>query len=723
MPDVAPAAPVAASESASAPSRRLRWLHVATLSAFAITQPLLSATIERRIFLHDLRPDWMALVLTAVVLTFVVPLPWIGLDELAQRVFARRRRAGQWLVLAALTGLMVLATWRSMFDTPDVRRLGLSWAIGLLLAVVISAVFTGGYVRFAAIRQLVTVASAGLIVFPLSFLWQLRDPAAVWHQTGVAGNGAPASRPVPVVVIVLDEACGISHWTRDRTINAGRFPGFARLAAKSNWYRNATASFGQTERALPAILSGQMIPHDVHPVPENYPQNLFSLLHDTGQFEMTVFEPMSRLCPDLTDRQRDADLTLRRQIERLLSTLALVYPRLVLPKDFPLDLPPVPDEWFGLSGPRPDDRSRRTGLFRYYWDSHRETQIRHFQDCLKQTSDRPGFHFLHVVLPHYPWNYLPSGAHYMQEMGVYAEPRGTRDEHWGDDELVCRQSWQRYLLQMGFVDRFIGEVLDALEASGRLDQALVIVTGDHGVSFMPGTSRRKPDARNVADILSVPLFVKLPGQQTGRVIDRNVETVDLLPTIADVIGLKLPEPVDGQSMINESLPPKPRKTHYYGTDLTVIEPDFPQAGPALQRMLDVFGDGADWSQVFQIGPRQDLVGLPLAGFTIEPSDGRIQLVTLRRRNIAEKSPYLPALIQGRFVTEIREPQLVVFARGGVIRAVARTFLDPPLVFELMLDESVPPDMQPRDGEFFVLHAEDRRLQRLKVVADPLAVPQ
>ena len=102
----------------------------------------------------------------------------------------------------------------------------------------------------------------------------------------------------------------------------------------------------------------------------------------------------------------------------------------------------------------------------------------------------------------------------------------------------------RYRQQVGYVDRFIGQVLDRLKESDLFDRCLLIVTADHGVSFHPGHSRRLPDADNLSDILSVPLFVKLPGQLNGTTDDRNIESVDLLPTVAEVIGVRLVEPID-----------------------------------------------------------------------------------------------------------------------------------------------------------------------------------
>src|SRR4030095_13255148 len=92
--------------------------------------------------------------------------------------------------------------------------------------------------------------------------------------------------------------------------------------------------------------------------------------------------------------------------------------------------------------------------------------------------------------------------------------------------------YQRHLAQVGYVDHLLGDLMKRLRQFGMYDNALVIVTSDHGASYREGRLRRQPqEGRNISDILPVPLFVKLPGQKSGEVVDRFVETVDILPTI------------------------------------------------------------------------------------------------------------------------------------------------------------------------------------------------
>ena len=105
-------------------------------------------------------------------------------------------------------------------------------------------------------------------------------------------------------------------------------------------------------------------------------------------------------------------------------------------------------------------------------------------------------------------------------------------------------------MQVGFVDRKIGKLIAHLKAEGLYDRSLIIITADHGVSHLRSDFRRPISPTDYTEIMCLPLFVKVPHQRQGAVIDRNVDSVDILPTIAGVLGIDLPWPVDGQSALD-----------------------------------------------------------------------------------------------------------------------------------------------------------------------------
>jgi phosphoglycerol transferase MdoB-like AlkP superfamily enzyme len=143
------------------------------------------------------------------------------------------------------------------------------------------------------------------------------------------------------------------------------------------------------------------------------------------------------------------------------------------------------------------------------------------------------------LLPHAPYRLLLSGHEY----GNAETIDGIVDDsynQWTTSQLFVDQALQRLVLQVGYVDQAIGELTRRLKATGLYDRALVVVAADHGASFRAGGFRRTVSPANLADIASVPLFVKYPGQQTGGEDDRDARTVDIVPTIADVLGVKIP---------------------------------------------------------------------------------------------------------------------------------------------------------------------------------------
>ena len=122
---------------------------------------------------------------------------------------------------------------------------------------------------------------------------------------------------------------------------------------------------------------------------------------------------------------------------------------------------------------------------------------------------------------------------------------GVIDGTWVGPQWLADQGFQRHLLQTEYADKLLGDLLRRLRETGLYDRALMVVLADHGVSFRAGDRRRRPTPTNVQDVASMPLFIKLPGQREGGIEDTAVRTIDVLPTIADELGLKLREPVDG----------------------------------------------------------------------------------------------------------------------------------------------------------------------------------
>jgi choline-sulfatase len=104
-----------------------------------------------------------------------------------------------------------------------------------------------------------------------------------------------------------------------------------------------------------------------------------------------------------------------------------------------------------------------------------------------------------------------------------------------------------YYTSISYVDSKVGQVLDALEASGQAENTIVVYLGDNG--YMTGQHGRFEKHCFYENAVRIPLIIRWPkGLPAGKTIDDMVEGIDLLPTLLDLMGLDRPPDVQGRSM-------------------------------------------------------------------------------------------------------------------------------------------------------------------------------
>ena len=114
------------------------------------------------------------------------------------------------------------------------------------------------------------------------------------------------------------------------------------------------------------------------------------------------------------------------------------------------------------------------------------------------------------------------------------------------EKQKLREAKQAYYASISFVDAQIGRVLDALDRLGLSDNTLVVFWSDHGYALGERGLWKKQSC--FEEVARVPLLVAGPGVKAGGVSKRNVELIDLYPTLADLAGLKPPADLPGASL-------------------------------------------------------------------------------------------------------------------------------------------------------------------------------
>lgn len=493
------------------------------LWAFAAVQPLLDVlgdTPEFFVARGNTRADILLLAFGLALL----PPSAMFLLELTLLRLPRARWALHLLLVAGLTGVIAL------------QVLGDVWpggpAVPIALAAVAGVAGAWLYAGRGGVRSFLTVLTPAPAVFLAIFL--LLSPVAelVLPQDDVSAASAEGGG-APVVMVVFDELAGGSLMDRRLQIDARRYPNFAELARDSTWYRNATTVDYATERAVPALLTGARAGGDSLPIASDHPRNLFTLLG--GRYTLDVRETATELCPESLCGER-ARKEGGDRLRSLVDDLSVVSLRLLLPDDLADDLPSVDATFEGFrdqGGGAAASVRVRSGIPQSAFDD-RPRQFSRFLSRIDDSGARPRLSFLHLAMPHWPWQYLPSGRQYATDTSRIP---GIEGSSWVDDPYLAQQGYQRYLLQLEYVDRLIGRLLTRLREQGLYDRALLVVTADHGVSFRAGTPRRYATRRNLPDIASVPLFIKGPGQRQGWVDDSPVQTIDVVPTIVDLLDV------------------------------------------------------------------------------------------------------------------------------------------------------------------------------------------
>lgn len=641
---------------------------IAALVNLGIAQPLynlLSSNVEFFIARSNKPLD---IVLLVLILSFLLPLLLLILIFTFRKVNLKTGRAVYAGITIVLTALVLI---------PFLKRLEIFDGFLLIATVLIlSSVILLSAKQFPTLKLFFKYLSLAVIAIPVVFLTNQSVRKFFNSETPVKFTSEKVSSKTPVIVLVLDELPLFSLLDKAGKIDEIRFPNFARFQRNSIWFRNASTVGDETYEAVSAILSGKYPDASRLPILKDYPQNLFTML--AGSYDLKVIEPITKLCPSNLNFAGKEEPDLLERMKRLLYDLTAVYFHIVIPEKYASRLPSVKQTWNDFWD---QVRSKNILVRPNNSYAHREEQFKKFLELLRP-SDKPSLYFLHILLPHVPWEFLPSGKQYNYRgfgpMGV--EGVSTIDETWAEDHWVIRRAYQRHILQLGYVDRLVGEMIKHLEDMDLYEKALIVITADHGASFRPGEPFRAVTQENHEDIIHVPLFIKLPGKNAETIVDRNIESIDILPTIAEALGIEPAFKMDGRSGLRELRPLKSKKRIFktifsknkywleFNSDINAFYPSVNEKIKKLEQgNVDEALLNTTYSQLDQLKVK-DLVLSNNSIISVELNDkDSFQRVDLN-------SKFVPAFIVGTVLFRQQQPQVLLGVWiNGIFRGVTRTF--------------------------------------------------
>ncbi|HIA47535.1 MAG TPA: hypothetical protein EYN96_06080 [Candidatus Hydrogenedentes bacterium] len=687
------------------PSVILNTLHIFTLSTLVFAFPLYSFLMANPSYFvtNDIWPG--TIFFFAFMLTITLPLILTAPVLLMGPI----RKSLHWKMHLCLVAFLITLSF-----LPFVRRLEFLPPYPIIIITIILAILAARqYATNSFIYYGLSFLSPLIILFPLQFLFN-DDIAQILDQNkSIPSQETKINTPEPptIVMVVFDEFPLIDLLNAEGNIDAKRFPNFAAFSNNATWYANATTVHDYTLKAVPAILSGNYpVPGPVIPIRQNYPDTLFTLLEN--HYEIHSLEAITKLAHDTRYGKYQVQGT--RILDLLLKDIYVMYLHATLPKKLATEIEPMEDGlWGGFMKYKRSEGERGRVKRMHNWfvqqndimvHNSKSLQIREYISDIDNYPPKT-FHLMHILIPHAPYMFLPSGRTYNHRDYDYSR----KVENPEDVILYEEHSRQAHLLQVGFADTVLGNLIDKLKTSGLFNNSIIALVADHGVNFKIGHKNRTLSQNNIGSVGFIPLFIRFPGQQQGIVDRTNVQTIDITPTITNALDMEGGHDMEGRSLIDPNAQiPKLKKL--VNRKDSIFKFDEEEYTAIRKNELDYYTqtfslDDPD-ATLYHHGPGLKWIGKTLEQLKAKSIPAAFDCPGLENlKSVDLSDDFIPVLLNGSISTEDSSPldqRTVVACVNGIAHGITQPFQteDGP-AFQLLLSDQIFRNGS-NDIEFFLM---------------------
>ncbi|MCC7105760.1 MAG: sulfatase-like hydrolase/transferase [Chloroflexi bacterium] len=510
------------------------------------------------------------------------------LTRLTQRTLSAARATALWTpICCLLVGLLIYSRWKQLVDPRDVLMspqlifsmviiMGLAAWVAVLCGAILEPRAGNGHRALVFSGRVAPIAVA--LVAGLASVSVARDfgshaveaasadsrelPVAV-PSPSLAANAspAPAARPqlpslvqrAPNVVLISVEGLRSDHVGYQGYMKA-RTPTLDRLAAEGVSFTNGLTQAPSGGGAHASLMTGTYLSTNGlrEPLIDLLPPGLPTLAEvlasrgyaTSGVYSWLSYEPsysgLERGFQAYTDVMANRPAYLA---DHRASTFAATVQRLKTFLALPSALnggPALPDDVLDQQSYGQADVTTATAL---EWLGTR------------RNTAQPFFLWAHYFDPRYPWdppasfdqpdpdscvNCLEGVAPTIKALRSDSPPELSPPQI---DRLI-----ELYDGEIAFTDHEIGRLLQGLGNLGLAQNTLVIVVGSQGQSF--GEHGSWLDGRTLYDPeVHVPIIVNYPGRLPAQRLDGVAQLADIMPTVLDALGIKIPVQVEGRSLL------------------------------------------------------------------------------------------------------------------------------------------------------------------------------
>jgi hypothetical protein len=591
----------------------------------------------------------------ALFVSIIVLLPAVlatGIDRLTRFFGPKVNESARLWMIAGFSFLLGIAVARWISVDGNVGAFGLGFVFAAVLPI--------AYDKRKAVREWSRWLSVLAVAVSASAVLQLQP--ILLQSDGPSSDAVVGNKDVSVLNIVFDEFPLYSLLSDDGTINAERYPGFAALADESTWYRNNVAESNFTHQAVPAILASAVPQQEGGPFLTQYPKNIFTVF--AGKTSVGGIEPVTSLCPKSVCQGPDEVNALFEfsRFKTFMRDASYVYGQRVLPPALRRYVPSIEGTWGGFGAV--------ANKFKEQFDVGALSQVDAIANGTQAFVDdsEQRVQVVHALVPHAPWRITPDNR-----VAPLSRSISTSNP---ESEDGVRDTYQTFLYQVAAADNVIVDVMSRLKKSGKWDNTMLVVTADHGISFVPTLPQRHTDfsdKETISDIYRIPTFIKYPKQVTGVVSDCAMSNLDLLPTILETTGTKTSWNFGGKS-VAQSCPTNRVREVVSATGETALMPGgFEEVRGRLAYYSGMVGNKGPIRRVAAIGSSAELIGRPLSSDVIN-SEVATWMVNQKSsfKNVTnQRGGKVPSLITGtiRLATPVDLGTEGIIAIDGVAAGV------------------------------------------------------
>jgi hypothetical protein len=446
----------------------------------------------------------------------------IGLDVFVARRYSPTTQRRFRSVLFAIAIILILRQLQLFFGPIRNASINLDAASPALYGIlIISAIAASVWLAVRAhtvIQGFFAYFAPAALVLMLTMAIGHADQNKYYNDYDLAAAPVPEPSKAPVFIIIFDELSYEALLNDAGEIDAKRFPNFARLGSESLHLTNATSNYFRTWLQVPELVDSVIALSDYREIRMYEQTHRLEALYAPGcgsQYTCRGLRYLTRKHGE----EMAAYIAMRAGYAAVPDWLeeAASYPFSLIART--VGSPPPPADPLGF-------HEITTALARQYLSDIR--------------ADNAGgrVFLLHSLLPHYPFVFDEYGEFAVEDLRMF--PRDPNRALTGDS---YEATWNFYLEQVAYADRFLGDLIARLEEEGLYEDATLVVTSDHGVR---PSSPVWGDPIEIDSLPThVPVFIRSPSLEYAK-SDIDYQHADFGPTIFDLLGYDYPgDPVEG----------------------------------------------------------------------------------------------------------------------------------------------------------------------------------